>query len=109
MLTGQCAFRGNSAISTLTAVLRDEVRPIVELRPNMPVELERIVETCLKKDPAQRYQSMREILAVLIPMKRQADSGSFYDVPTIRTTRGIAPPPARPRNSKVLAVGGASV
>src|ERR1700691_2306420 len=104
MLTGQCAFRGNSAISTLTAVLRDEVRPIVELRPNMPVELDLIVETCLKKDPALRYQSMREILAVLVPMKRQADSGALYDVPTIRTTRGIGPPPPAPRSSKPLAI-----
>jgi serine/threonine protein kinase len=63
-------------------VLRDEVQPIVELRPNIPLELQRIVETCLRKDPAQRFQSMQEILAVLIPMKRQADSGVLYDVPT---------------------------
>jgi hypothetical protein len=105
MLTGQCAFRGNSPISTLTAVLRDEVQPIVELRPNIPLELQRIVETCLRKDPAQRFQSMQEILAVLIPMKRQADSGALYDVPTARTTRGIVPPPATPRSSKPLAIG----
>src|SRR5580658_2174336 len=105
MLTGQCAFRGSSPISTLTAVLRDDVQPIVELKPNMPVELEHILETCLKKDPAQRYQSMREILAVLIPMKRQVDSGVLYDVPTIRTTRTMAPPPPATRSSKPLAIG----
>src|SRR5580698_1240217 len=105
MLTGQCAFSGSSPISTLTAVLRDDVQPIVELKPNLPVELERILETCLKKDPAQRYQSMREILAVLIPMKRQVDSGVLYDVPTIRTTRGIVLPPPAARGSKPLAVG----
>jgi hypothetical protein len=105
MLTGQCAFQGSSPISTLTAVLRDEVQPIVELRPNIPLELQRIVETCLRKDPAQRFQSMRDILAVLIPMKRQADSGTLYDVPTTRTTRGIAPPPATPRSSRPLAIG----
>ena len=105
MLTGQCAFSGSSPISTLTAVLRDDVQPIVELKPNLPVELERILETCLKKDPAQRYQSMREILAVLIPMKRQVDSGALYDVPTIRTTRGIAPAPTAARSSRPFAVG----
>jgi serine/threonine protein kinase len=105
MLTGQCAFRGSSPLSTLTAVLRDDVQPIVELKPHMPAELEHILQTCLKKDPAQRFQSMREILAVLIPMKRQVDSGVLYDVPTIRTTRGITPAPPLARSSKPLAVG----
>src|SRR5580658_8084111 len=61
MVTGQCAFRGGSAISTLSAVLRDDIQPIVELTPDVPLELERVVQTCLRKDPEQRFQSMREI------------------------------------------------
>jgi len=113
MLTGRCAFRGSSALSTLSAVLRDEVQPIVELAPDVPFELDRIVETCLKKDPDQRFQSMREVQAALAPLKRQYDSGALYDVPTMRTpgtARGIMPPPpAMRRASKALALGGACV
>jgi serine/threonine-protein kinase len=110
MVTGQSAFRGNSAVSTLSAVLRDDVQPIVELTPDAPLELERIVETCLRKGPDQRFQSMREVQAALAPLKRQADSGALYDVPTVRTVRGVLPsPPARLRASNALAVGAAIV
>ena len=111
MLTGRCAFRGGSPISTLSAVLRDDIRPIVELSPDVPFELESIVETCLKKDPDQRFQSMREIQEALAPLKRRYDPGATHDVPTMRTPRapgtlrGVAPAPVNPRPSKVLAVG----
>jgi hypothetical protein len=106
MLTGRCAFRGTSTISTLSAVLRDDIQPIVELSPDVPFALERIVETCLKKDPDQRFQSMREVQAALAPLKRHYDSGAVYDMPTVRTVRGIVPPPpAAPRASKALTIG----
>jgi hypothetical protein len=108
MLTGQHAFRGASPVSTLTAVLRDDVQPIVELKPDVPFGLGRVVEVCLKKDPDQRYQSMREILAAMAPLRRQADSGVLYDVPTMVTQRGIAAPPAAGRRSRTLAIGVAS-
>jgi len=64
-----------------------------------------VVEMCLKKDPAQRYQSMREILAAMAPLRRQVDSGALYDVPTMVTQRGIAAPPAAARRSRTLAIG----
>jgi len=51
MLTGHAAFQGTSAIAILSAVLRDEIRPIVDLAPAVPAALEQIVERCLKKIP----------------------------------------------------------
>src|ERR1035438_9029892 len=68
MLTGHCAFRGGSALSTLSAVLHGEIQPVGELTSGVPVELEQIVVRCLKKDPAQRYQSMQEVNAALAPL-----------------------------------------
>ncbi len=111
MLTGRCAFRGTSTISTLTAVLRDDIEPIAQLKPDVPFELERIVETCLKKDPAQRYQSMREIQSALAPLKRQSDSGAL-DIPTVRGIMPLPPLPpraAKPRASKALVIGAVCV
>jgi serine/threonine protein kinase len=107
MVTGQCAFRGNSAISTLSAVLRDDIQPIVDLAPDVPFELERVVQTCLRKDPEQRFQSMREIQVALAPLRGYSDPGGRFDlptrdVPTVRTARPALPPPPRP--SKALAV-----
>jgi serine/threonine protein kinase len=106
MLTGQCAFRGGSAISTLSAVLRDDVQPIVELTPDVPFELDRIVQTCLRKDPDARFQSMRDVQAALAALKRQFDSGALDDAPTVRTR---VPPAAGPRASKAPAAGLVSV
>ena len=110
MLTGRCAFKGSSAVATLSAVLRDEVQPIAEIAPDVPFELARIVETCLRKDPEQRFQSMGEVQAVLAVLKRQSDTGALHDAPTVRTVRGIVPPsPARQFASKALVVGVTSV
>jgi hypothetical protein len=107
MLTGRCAFHGSSPLSTLSAVLRDAVQPIVELAPNVPTELERIVDTCLRKDPGKRFQSMRDLQAALFSLQRQADSAALYAAPTVRTTRPteLSPRPAEVRSSKALVAG----
>jgi serine/threonine-protein kinase len=104
MLTGQCAFRGDSPVATLSAVLRDEVRPVIELTPDVPPELDRIVAQCLKKDPDERFQTMPELQAALVSLKRRYDSGA-PDEPTIRT---VLPPPLATRwASKTLAIAAA--
>ncbi len=105
MLTGRCAFQGSSPLSTLSAVLRDPVQPIVELAPDVPSELDRIVDTCLRKDPDQRFQSMRDVQAALAALQRQADSGQLDAAPTVMTTRTPGfPPPTQARSSKALVV-----
>jgi len=102
MLTGQPAFRGDSAISTLSAVLRDEVRPIAELMPGVPPELDQIVGQCLRKDPGERFQSMREVQAALAPLRARSDSGALFDgVPTMRT---MVPLPPATRSSKTPSI-----
>jgi serine/threonine-protein kinase len=100
MLTGRTAFRGVNTIATLTAVLRDDIQPIAQVKPETPPELVRIVDTCLKKDPAQRYQSMPDVQAALLPLKRMSDSGAL-DIPTMR---GIAPLPPHPAATATVPV-----
>jgi serine/threonine protein kinase len=85
MLTGRVAFRGASIVATLSAVLREDVQPLVELVPDVPMELARIVDRCLKKDPDQRFQSMREVQIALLSLQRQYDSGTAFEGQTIRT------------------------
>jgi eukaryotic-like serine/threonine-protein kinase len=65
MLSGQRAFRGDSWISTLAAILHDEPRPLRDIRATTPPSLERHVARCLRKDPAQRFQSMLEVKQAL--------------------------------------------
>ena len=61
MLTGQKAFSGDSALSTLSSILRDEAKPISQLVQGVPPELEQIVNRAIRKEPDQRWQSMQEL------------------------------------------------
>lgn len=60
MFCGQRAFRGETWVSTLTAVLRDEPRPMREFKPEISAAAEAHVDQCLRKDPARRFQSMKD-------------------------------------------------
>src|SRR5262249_30219676 len=77
MLTGTKAFAGDSAITTLTAILRDEVKPIDTLVPDVPTELVEIIGLALRKDPKDRWQSMQVLHTVLAAQKQKFDSGVF--------------------------------
>ncbi|MEO8197735.1 MAG: protein kinase [Thermoanaerobaculia bacterium] len=58
--TGEAAFRGNSTVETLTAVLRDDPldRPVAR---SLPEELRRVLRRCLAKSPEERFQSAQDL------------------------------------------------
>jgi serine/threonine protein kinase len=70
MVTGKPAFGSSNPISTLTAILRDEARPIPEITPDVPVELQGIVYYCLRKLPEERYQTMAQVRDALLALRR---------------------------------------
>ncbi|HZQ68331.1 MAG TPA: protein kinase [Terriglobales bacterium] len=61
MITGRRAFEGKSQLSVLAAILDREPEPIRAAQPMTPPELERVVETCLAKDPDARWQSAGDV------------------------------------------------
>jgi Tol biopolymer transport system component/tRNA A-37 threonylcarbamoyl transferase component Bud32 len=65
MLTGRRAFEGKSPASVAAAILAGEPRRIHELQPMTSPALERVVKTCLAKDPDDRWQSARDLKHVL--------------------------------------------
>ena len=89
MLTGTKAFPGDSAITTLTAILRDEVKPIAEMVPDVPPEVVEIITLALRKDPKDRWQSTQVMYTVLAAQKAKYDSG-------VHSSTGFVPPLGRP-------------
>ncbi len=73
--TGQRAFEGDSGISTLSAVLRDDVKPIREAAPDVPAELDDLIAQCLRKNPDHRWQSMGQVATALTSLRGRVDSG----------------------------------
>ena len=101
MVTGTRAFSGDSALSTLSAILRDEARPIPEIAPDTPPQLEQVIQRCLRKHPDQRFQSMKEVQTALGALKHESDSGMLY-----RTRAGMEPWP-KPKKSPTPWMAGA--
>ncbi len=61
LLTGERAFDGRSAAGVMAAILEQEPVPVSSLKPATPPAVVKVVETCLAKDPADRWQSVREL------------------------------------------------
>lgn len=87
MATGHRAFQADSALSTILCILREEPKPLRELRREAPPELERLIRRCLRKDPARRIQTMMDLKAVLDELKEESDSGRLTVILPARKRR----------------------
>ena len=65
MLAGQLPFRGDYEQAVLYSILNESHRPLVDFRPGLPQAVVKIVERCLAKVPADRYQSLDDLIAAL--------------------------------------------
>jgi Tol biopolymer transport system component/predicted Ser/Thr protein kinase len=83
MATGQQAFHGDSKMSTLAAILNQEPKPISQLVPGIPRDLEKIVNRCLRKAPNRRWQAMPDLKVTLDELKEESDSGTLTATPPV--------------------------
>lgn len=81
MVTGQRAFRGDSKLSTLSAILKDDPKPVSSIAPDVPRDLEKIISRCLRKDPDRRFQHMGDLKIALLDLKEESDSGTLTGSP----------------------------
>ncbi len=75
MSTGQLPFRGESSPIIFDAILNRAPVSVVRLNPDLPADLERIINRALEKDRDLRYQHASEMRAELMRLKRDTDSG----------------------------------
>ena len=73
MATAKRAFEGKTAASAMAAVLERDPAPISTIQPTTPPALERLVRTCLEKDPDERWQTAHD---VKLQLRQIADAAS---------------------------------
>jgi eukaryotic-like serine/threonine-protein kinase len=101
MLTGRTAFEGKTRASLLGAILKDEPPPVSQVQPVAPKSLDRIISTCLAKDPDDRWQSARDLGRELKWVASGAASGPAIDTGPAEAGRHL------PRSRVAWAVAGA--
>ncbi len=78
MATGRPAFTGKTKASVIAAILSSEPPPISSLQPLTPPAFDRVVKTCLAKDPEERFSTAHD---VELQLKWIAEGGSQAGVP----------------------------
>jgi Tol biopolymer transport system component len=78
MATGQKAFSGKTQASLIAAIIERVPPPISTISPMTPPAFDRVVKTCLEKDPEDRWQTAHD---VMLELKWVAEGGSAAGLP----------------------------
>ncbi len=80
MTAGKRPFDGKSQVGVLAAILEKEPEPISIVQPMTPPALDKLIRTCLAKDPDQRWQSAHDLK---LQLESISEMGSKAGVPAV--------------------------
>jgi tetratricopeptide (TPR) repeat protein len=106
MATRQLPFSGETRAELMQSILNATPAPITPLNPEIPLELERIAFKCLDKSADARYQSARELLSDLWPLKRQEDAKARRGTPDSVRVDALTTEPSRASEASELVARG---
>ena len=82
MVTGQRPFTGASSAELSSSILRDFPRPVTDLRAEVPLALQKIIDRCLAKEVTDRYASARELRESIERLSQEIASGPRRATPS---------------------------
>jgi serine/threonine protein kinase len=102
MATGRQPFTGNTSAIIFDAILNKPPTATVRINPDLPPQLEAVIEKCLEKDRTLRYQTASDLRADLQRLKRDTQSSKTAAV-SGRTSVIVQEPTSRSRKWPILA------
>jgi serine/threonine protein kinase/Tfp pilus assembly protein PilF len=99
LATGRRPFTGGTSADVSSSILRDTPVPAVQIRADLPRDLNRIIARCLEKDPRDRFQTARDVYNELRYVQRELEPAPVTRVPAPGSSR-----PAPGRESPSIAV-----
>ncbi len=101
MVSGQRAFRRDTAAETMTAILKDDPPELSEMTHPVSPGIERIIRRCLEKRPEQRFQSAKDLAFALDALSGTSSKSASQPA--------IAAKPAQPRWTRFVGVAALSL
>jgi Tol biopolymer transport system component len=94
MFSGARAFKGNTAVETMSAILKEDPPDLTSLSAGASPAIDRVVRRCLEKNPDERFQSARDVTFALDAVSNASSASAKMQA---------APAPARRRLTAVAA------
>ena len=92
MCSGRRPFKGDTAIETMNAILKEDPPELSEIGHAVASSVERIVRHCLEKNPGERFQSARDLAFDLASLSGLSTSGASVTVGAVPGRRRLAVP-----------------
>ncbi len=110
MLAGEAPFHGDNPIAVALKHVHERPPNLLDIRPDLPVDVVAMIQKLMAKDPAKRYSSAGELLKELTRLRSLYASGALtqsmtaepvpFDVPTLPESKprgAAATPPTAPQ------------